>query len=182
MEILIHCISSSLMDIMILCIYSSWIFWSIYIVHGDDHTCHILYHTYSWPLYSYVFEAAVCTCSNIQRYLYNIVGWLVLPPGSSSLHFSDGLIMYFGHHITPLTSHIRGHLLQLILPHMVDHTFMAFPIPLQTLWTPWTICVPLMFPISSLKTPIIWCMRLLIPFLRIYVDIILKPVYIGMCA
>ena len=32
--------------------------------------------------------------------------------------------MYFGHHITPLTSHIRGHdLLQLILPHMVDHIF-----------------------------------------------------------
>ena len=42
-------------------------------------------------------------------------------------------------------------LLQLILPHMVDHTFMAFPVPLQTLWTPWTIIVPLMFPRSSLK-------------------------------
>ena len=62
-----------------------------------------------------------------------IIGWLVLPPGSSSLHFWDGLIMYFNHRITPLTSHIRGHLLQLILPHMVDHTFMAFPVPLQTL-------------------------------------------------
>ena len=33
---------------------------------------------------------------------------------------------------------------------MVDHTFMAFPVPLQTLWTPWTIIVPFMFPISSL--------------------------------
>ena len=73
-------------------------------------------------------------------------------------------------------------MLQLILPHMVDHTFMAFPIPLQTLWTPWTIFLPLMFPISSLKTPIICCTRLLIPFSRIYVDITLKPVYIGMCA
>ena len=29
-------------------------------------------------------------------------------------------------------------MLQLILPHIVDHTFMAFPVPLQTLWTPWT--------------------------------------------
>ena len=56
-----------------------------------------------------------------------------------TLHFSDGLIMYFSHRITPLTSHIRGHLLQLILPHMVDHTFMAFTVPLQTLYTPWTI-------------------------------------------
>ena len=60
--------------------------------------------------------------------------------------------MYFGHRSTPLTSHIRGHLLQLILPHMVNHTFMAFHVPLQTLQTPWTIFVPLMFPRSSLKT------------------------------
>ena len=29
----------------------------------------------------------------------------------SSLHFWDGLIMYFGHRITPLISYIRGHLL-----------------------------------------------------------------------
>ena len=28
---------------------------------------------------------------------------------------------------------IHHGVLQLILPHMVDHTFMAFPIPLQTL-------------------------------------------------
>ena len=62
--------------------------------------------------------------------LYFTIGWLVLPPGFSSLHFWDGLIMYFGHRINPLTSHIRGHMLQLILPHMVDHTFMAFPIPM----------------------------------------------------
>ena len=64
--------------------------------------------------------------------LYCTIGWLVLPPSSSSLHFWDGLVMYFRHHITPMTSHIRGHLLQLILPHMVNHTFMAFPVPLQT--------------------------------------------------
>ena len=127
------------------------------IVCGDDQTCHILYHAYSWPLYSYVFGTAVCICSHMQRYLCYIVGWLVLPPSSSSLHFWDGLIMYFDHRITPLTSHIRGHLLQLILPHMVDHTFMAFPVPLQTIWTPWTIFVPLMFPRSSLKIPIICC-------------------------
>ena len=127
----------------------------MYIVCGYDHLCHILYHAYSWPLYSYVSGTAVCTCIHMQRYLYYIIGWLVLPPGSSSLHFWDGLIMYFGHRITPLTSNIRGHLLQLILPHMVYHTFMAFPVPLQTVWTPWTIFVPLMFPRSSLKTRVI---------------------------
>ena len=103
-------------------------------------------------------------------------------PGSSSLHFWDGLIMYFGHRITPLTSHIRGHLLQLILPHMVDHTFMSFPIPLQTLWIPCTIFVPLMFPRSSLKTPVILYTQLLNPFSHIHADITLKPAYIEMCA
>ena len=65
---------------------------------------------------------------------------------------------------------------------MVDHTFMAFYVPLQTLWTPWTIFVPLMFPISSLKTCIICYTWLLNLFLLIYVDMILKPTYIGMCA
>ena len=40
-----------------------------------------------------------------------LIGWLVLPLGSSSLHFSYGIIMYFGHSMTPLTSHIRGQLL-----------------------------------------------------------------------
>ena len=64
---------------------------------------------------------------------------------------------------------------------MVDHTCMAFHVPLQTIWTPWTIIVSLMFPRSSLKTPIICCMRLLIHFSHIYADITLKPVYIGMC-
>ena len=65
---------------------------------------------------------------------------------------------------------------------MVDHTFMAFHVPLQTLWTPWNIFLPLMFPISSLKTCINFHTRLLIRFLRIYVDLTLKPMYIGMCA
>ena len=127
--------------------------------------------SWTWPLYSYVSRTVVCTCSHMQRYLYYIVGWLVLPSGSSSLHFWDGLVMYFGHRITPLTSHIRGHLLQLILPHMVDHTFTAFPIPLQTLWIPWTIFLPLMFPISSLKTCIIfhtWLFKPILAYIRGY--------------
>ena len=66
MEILIHCISSAIMEILILCISSSWRFWFMYIVHGDDHLCHILYHAYSWPLYSYVFRTAICICSYVQ--------------------------------------------------------------------------------------------------------------------
>ena len=64
---------------------------------------------------------------------------------------------------------------------MVDHTFMAFPVPLRTLWTPWIIIVPFMFPRSSLKTPVIFHTWLLNPFSHIYTDITLKPVYINMC-
>ena len=74
------------------------------------------------------------------------------------------------------------HLLQLILPHMVDHTFMAFPIPLQTFCTLWTIFLPLMVPRSSLKTCIIFHSWLLNLFSCIYMDMTLKPEYIGMCA
>ena len=74
-----------------------------YIVRGNDHTCHILYimpiHGHCTLMYLgllYVF-AVIC------RYwlLYYTNGWLVLPLGSSSLHFWDGLIMYFGDSITP---------------------------------------------------------------------------------
>ena len=113
MEILIQYISSTFMEIMILCISSSWIFWSNYIVRGDDHTCHIFYHAYSWPVYSYVFGTAICICSYIQSCII-VLCWLggwssIWDP--SSLQFWDGLIMYFGHRMTPLTSHIRGHLL-----------------------------------------------------------------------
>ena len=103
---------SVFMEIMILCISSLWRFWSMYIVRGDDHTCYIV---------SCLFMAIVLLCIRdcyiylqLCAKLYHcivLIGWLVLPLGSSSLHFWDGLIMYFGHCMTPLTSHIRGHLL-----------------------------------------------------------------------
>ena len=138
MEILIHCTSSASMEILIHCISSSWGFWSI--VHGDDHTCHILYimhiHGHCTLMYLGLLYVFAVICRDWLLYYTN--GWLVLPPGSSSLHFWDGIIMYFGNHITPLTSHIMGHLLQLILPHMVDHIFMALLVPMKTLYTPWT--------------------------------------------
>ena len=84
----------------------------MYIVHVNDHICHIV---------SCLFMAIVLLCIR-DCYIYlqlcaelyhciALIGWLVLPLGSSSLHFWDGLIMYFGHRMTPLTSHIKGHLL-----------------------------------------------------------------------
>ena len=83
MEILTHYISSAFMDIMILCIYSSWRFWSRYIVRGNYHTCHILYHAYSWPLYSCVFGTTVCTCCHVQSLVIILYYWMA----SSSTSF-----------------------------------------------------------------------------------------------
>ena len=99
MEILIYYISSSILEIMVLCISSSCIFWSMYIVRGDEHICDIMYHAYSWPFYSYVSGTAICTCSYMQSCII-VLCWLggwssIWDP--SSLHFWDGLIMYFGH-------------------------------------------------------------------------------------
>ena len=78
MEILIHYISSVFMEIMILCISSSWRFWSIYIVRGDDHICYIV---------SCLFMAILLLCiQDCYMYLqlcaelYHcivLIGWLV---------------------------------------------------------------------------------------------------------
>ena len=89
MEILIYYISSAILEIMVFCISSSWRFWSMYIVHGDDHLCDILYHAYSWPLYSYVSGTAICACSYMQSCVIVLCwldGWSSIWV-TSSLHF-----------------------------------------------------------------------------------------------
>ena len=92
---------SALMTIF-LCIirylHPLWISFSLYIVRGDDHMWHIfVYYAYSWPLYSYVFETPTCifvvTCWALS--LYWIDEFLVLPPGSSLLHFWDGYNVFW---------------------------------------------------------------------------------------
>ena len=86
MEILIHCISSAIMEIMILCISSSWRFW-LYIVHGDDHLCHLCimpihgHCTLMYPGLLYVFAVM---CRVVSLYYAN---WVVgIPFGT--LHHS----------------------------------------------------------------------------------------------
>ena len=110
MEILIHCTSSSTLEIMIYCI--------LYMAM----TTHVTF------CISCLFMAIVLSCiwdcymylqSCKDWLLYYTDGWLVLPLGSSSLHFWDGFIMYFGQHVTHPTSHIRGHLL-----HWLYHTWL----------------------------------------------------------
>ena len=83
MEILICYISSAIMEIMVLCISSSWRFRSMYIVRGNDHLCDILYHAYSWPLYSYVSGTAKCiaVCEKLYHCVM-LIGWLVFHLGS----------------------------------------------------------------------------------------------------
>ena len=84
MEILICYISSAYVEIIVLCISSSWRFWSMYIVRGDDHICDIMYHAYSWPLYSYVSGTARCICRLYAELYYGImlIGWLVFHLGT----------------------------------------------------------------------------------------------------
>ena len=120
----------------------SWRSWSFVYIHHGDFDLSILYVVMTphvifciMPIHGHctlMYLGLLYLLAVMYRdwLLYCTIGWLVLPPGSSSLHFWDGLVMYFNNRITPLTSHIRGHLLQLILPHMVDHTFMDFPVPL----------------------------------------------------
>ena len=43
------------------------------IVRGDDHLCDILYHAYSWALYSYVSRIDVCMCRVVSLYYADLV-------------------------------------------------------------------------------------------------------------
>ena len=126
----------------IIYLQTSWRSWSfVYIHHGDSDlfilyvaiTTHVIFFIMPIPgHYTLMYLGLLYLLAVMCRVwlLYCTIGWMVLPLVFSSLRFWDGLAMYFIHCITPLTSHIRGTLLQLILPQMVDHTFMAFHIPL----------------------------------------------------
>ena len=111
MEILIHYISLDFMDIMVLCISSSWRFWSMYIVRGDDHICSIMpIHGHCTLMYPGLLDVFADYMQSRIMVLCWLGGWssIWVP---SSLPSWDGLIMYFGHRISPLISYIRGHLL-----------------------------------------------------------------------
>ena len=86
----------------------------MYIVCDDDHLCDIVYHAYSWPLYSYVSWTTICICSMcrvVSLYYDDRVAGLPFGILHRSTSGMDLIIMYFGHRMTPPTSHIRGHLL-----------------------------------------------------------------------
>jgi len=113
MEILIYCISSAL--------WRSWSF--VYLHHGDSDLC-ILYvamttyvlscimpiHGHCTLMYPGLLDVFADYMQSCIMVLCWLGGWssIWVP---SSLPSWDGLIMYFGHRITPLISYIRGHLL-----------------------------------------------------------------------
>ena len=116
-------ISSHYGDLDLLYLQPLWRSWSFVCLHNGDSDLCILYvamttyvlscimpiHGHCTLMYPGLLYVFVVICKD--WLLYYTDGWLVIPPGSSSLHFWYGFIMYFGHHSTPLTSHIRGHLL-----------------------------------------------------------------------
>ena len=55
----------------------------MYIVRGDDHICVIMFHAYSWPLYSYVSDCYMYVQLYAELY-YGImlIGWLVFHLGT----------------------------------------------------------------------------------------------------
>ena len=89
-----------------------WGYCSLYIVHGDDHTWHL----YIMPIdghctlmYMRLLHVYLHSHAEIEHFIVLMSGWFF----HLGLHYSTfGMdIMYFSHHVSPLTSHIRGHLL-----------------------------------------------------------------------
>ena len=91
MEILSCYISSAFVEIMVLCISSPWRFWSMYIVRGDDHICVIMFHAYSWPLYSYVSGTTICICSYMQSCIMVLCYWVAGLPFGYLHHSTSGM-------------------------------------------------------------------------------------------
>ena len=63
----------------------------MYIVRGDDHICDIIFHAYSWPLYSYVYGTAICICSFCRVVSLYYVDWVAGLPFGILHHFTSGM-------------------------------------------------------------------------------------------
>ena len=93
-------------------IHPLWIFSSLYIVHGNDHPWHLYcmpIHGHYTLMYLGLLYVYLQSYAKIYHCILLMRGWFF----HLGLHYStSGMdIMYFDHHVTPLTSHIRGHLL-----------------------------------------------------------------------
>ena len=84
----------------------------LYIVRGDDHTWNLYImpiHGHCTLMYLGLLHVYLQSHAEIYHCILLISGWFF----HLGLHYStSGMdIMYFSHHVTPLTSHIRGNLL-----------------------------------------------------------------------
>ena len=115
----IHEIAALVIMILVFLVYIRyihllWISWSIlYCTWWWPHM-KFVYHAYSWTLYSYVSKTAICIfavmCIDCSLYCTYMSDWFF----HLGLHYSTSgmdYIMYFDHHVTPPTSHIRGNFL-----------------------------------------------------------------------
>ena len=164
-------LDSSICQIYIQPLWRSWSF--VYLHHGDSDIC-ILYRemityviscimpihghcTLMYPGPLYVFAVM---CRVVSLYYADWVAGLPFWD-LSSLHFWDGLIMYFGHHMTPMTSHLRGICYSWFYHSRWITLCMAFPCPAANSLDPLDHFCPLMFPWSSLKTCEKWYTQIL---------------------
>ena len=87
-----------------------WRSCSLYIVHRDDHMWHSMHnHVHCTRMYPGLLHVYLQSHAKIYHYIVLISGWFF----HLGFHYStSGMdIIYFVHHVTPLTSHIKVHLL-----------------------------------------------------------------------
>ena len=63
----------------------------MYIVRGDDYLCDILYHAYSWPLYSCVSETLYVFVVMCRVLLLYYVDWVAGLPFGILHHSTSGM-------------------------------------------------------------------------------------------
>ena len=84
----------------------------LYIVRGDDHKWHLYtmaIHGHCTLMYPGLLYVYLQSYADIYHCIVLMGGWFFHLGLCYSTSGMD--IMYLGHHVTPLTSHIRGHLL-----------------------------------------------------------------------
>ena len=164
-------ISSSTMEILFI-VYCMW---------RSPHM-KFVYHAYSWPLYSYVFGTTTyifwVTCWDLS--LHCTDEWLVLPLGSSLIHYGMDFIMYFGHHVT-LWTHTLGGICYSWFYHTWLITYWWPSLSLCRLFGPPFPILYFYVPIKSPKTPIYVCTWLLNQYPHTHANFEPIPEYIGKC-
>ena len=142
-----------------------------------------VYHSYSWPLYSYLYGTIICIFAFICRdlSLYYTNEWLLLTPGSSLLHFSDGYNVFhpscYRYDLTHQGESIIVDFTTLGISHIYDLPC-HFTDSLDPLFSNYT----LMSQENPQKTHVYVYTRLLKQYPRVHATFEPIPTYIRKCA